>query len=117
MTDKSDVSIFEGDILNCPIIRNGGQHSNWERVTNKHHGKTHSIYMAVAWDTQDRHALSLGGRWRFEKIPNITDKQIKKIEKPVGKEILTQHVNYHNISVGECEIIGNIHDNADLFDA
>lgn len=112
--DKNGKLIFEGDILSCPIIRNGGQTSNWEREINKNHGKKFNIYMKVTWKQVDK--MSGLGAWKFGKVPGITDRQIYKIETPIGLERTRQNVNYLNIKPSECEIVGNIYDKLELME-
>jgi uncharacterized phage protein (TIGR01671 family) len=109
LRDKENVLVFEGDILSCPILRLGGQSSNWSRNINQNHGKTHHITMQMKWKQKERFQHSLG-EWVLTKVDDITDAEITDIERPIGKERTTQQVNYFNIKVEECKIVGNIHD-------
>ena len=34
LTDRNGKQVFEGDIVNCVVIRGGGTWNNWERIIN-----------------------------------------------------------------------------------
>ena len=108
---EEDRLVFDGDVLSCPILRLGGTYNNWQRKINKNHGKLYRIHMQVVWQRNPVQAPH--GGWGLEKIPGVTDKQIAKIEEPVGKEYRKQSVNYHYIKIEECEIVGTVYDMED----
>ena len=105
---------MNGDILKVPVRRLSS--SNWWQKTNVNHGWTGDFVYKKIEKTECYHKFNeIIGGFKIKNLP-ITNKQIKEIEKPRGKEKNRQTVDDINFKIEQCELIGNIIDNKDLLE-
>ena len=108
LKDSQGNQVYNHDIVECTVIRNGGTYSNWERSVNKNHGKCRTLPMEVYY-TDEYFVHCLGG-YTFR--PTKEAKQlIEEYEKPIGNERTKQHINWYNIKKEDViSVIGTIFD-------
>lgn len=112
--DKNGNRIFEGDIVNCRVLRLSSSSSSWCKITNIEHGKCRIIPMEVFYkepftDSYQRYG-GIGLRPTAQAL-----QLVKEYEKPIGKEVNEQVINWYNIDKDDLiEIVGNIYDNPEL---
>ena len=111
LKDSEGRQIYNHDIVECRVIRNGGTYSNWERSVNKNHGKCRTLPMEVYYT--DEYFVHCIGGYTF-KPTKEAEKLIKEYEKPIGNERTTQHINWYNIKKEDVIfVIGTIFDKED----
>ena len=77
--DKNGKEAYANDIILVPCFRLSSP--NWYRKTNKNHG-IFKIKALIYWDNEDF-------KWNLK----YDDKEIEKLEKPMGKEIYNQVID------------------------
>lgn len=108
LKDSEDRQIYNHDIVECAVIRNGGTYSNWERSVNKNHGKCRTLPMEVYYT--DEYFVHCIGGYTFRPTKEA-EQLIKEYEKPIGNERTTQHINWYNIKKEDViSVIGTIFD-------
>lgn len=106
LKDSKGRQIYNHDIVECKVIRNGGSNSNWEQVKNINHGKCRTLPMEVYYNEKLFGDCICGYSFR----PTEKAKQlIEEYEKPIGAEKNQQHINWYNIGRDDLiAVIGNI---------
>ena len=103
LIDKNGKRVFEGDVLLVPANRHGsGQ--NWYSEKNVHHGKTDNVHVFVEFNERAH-------GWILRQL-DVTQEEIREIEKPRGKERQHQSVSvpirfHQNL---QFEAVATIHD-------
>lgn len=111
LKDSNGNQIYNHDIVECTVIRNGGTYYNWERSVNINHGKCCTLPMEVYYNEKSFYDCICGYSFR----PTEKAKQlIKEYEKPIGAEKNQQHINWYNIGRDDLiAVIGTIFDKED----
>lgn len=105
LKDSEGRQIYNHDVVECAVIRNGGTYSNWEQSVNINHGKCRTLPMEVHYTNE--HFMNICG-YTFRPT-KIAKQLIKEYEKPVGKERTKQHINWYNIRKEDIiSVIGTI---------
>lgn len=108
LKDSEGKQIYNHDVVECAVIRNGGTYSNWERSVNKNHGKCRTLPMEVYYT--DEYFVHCIGGYTFRPTKEA-ERLIKEYEKPIGNERTTQHINWYNIKEEDLiKVIGTIFD-------
>lgn len=108
LKDSEGKQIYNHDIVECAVIRNGGTYNNWERSINKNHGKCRTLPMEVYYT--DEYFVHCIGGYTFRPTKEA-ERLIKEYEKPIGNERTTQHINWYNIKEEDLiKVIGTIFD-------
>ena len=108
LTDRNGKQVFEGDIVNCVVIRGGGTWNNWERIININHGKCRTIPLKVVYD--NKYSMGSFGRYNL-KLTQKARELIEEYKKPIGAERTIQNINWYNVEPEDVtEVIGTIFD-------
>lgn len=108
LKDSEGRQIYNHDVVECAVIRNGGTYSNWERSINKNHGKCRTLPMEVYYT--DEYFVHCVGGYTFRPTKEA-ERLIKEYEKPIGNERTTQHINWYNIKKEDLiKVVGTIFD-------
>lgn len=108
LKDAHGNRIYNHDVVECMVIRNGGRYSNWEQVKNVNHGKCRTLPMEVYYNEKSFGECICGYTFR----PTQEAKRlIAEYEKPVGQEKTQQHINWYNIDRDDMlSVVGTIFD-------
>ena len=71
------------------------------------------VFKKVEWFEGEMINGSIASGFKFVNLP-ITERQIKEISKPRGKERNEQYVDVWNFDISKIEVVGNIYDNPEL---
>lgn len=108
LKDSQGNQIYNHDIVECTVIRNGGTYYNWERSINKNHGKCRVLPMEVYYNEDSYGECLVGYSFRPTEAAQLL---IKEYEKPVGSEKTQQHINWYNIKRDDLiRVIGTVFD-------
>ena len=108
LKDSQGNQIYNHDIVECTVIRNGGRYSNWERSVNKNHGKCRVLPMEVYYNEEPFGECFCGYTFKPTEAAQLL---IKEYEKPVGAEKTQQHINWYNIKREDLiKVVGTIFD-------
>lgn len=115
LKDSHGNQIYNHDIIDCLVIRNGGRYSNWEQIKNVNHGKCRTLPMEVYYDKKPfGHGCVCGYAFRPTEEAKLL---IKEYEKPVGLEKTKQHINWYNIDRDDLiEVVGTIFDKEPIYE-
>ena len=108
LKDSEGNQIYNHDIVECAVIRNGGTYSNWERSVNKNHGKCRTLPMEFYYNDKPFGECIRGYTLRPTEHAKLL---IEEYEKPVGLEKTQQHINWYGIKQDDLiRVIGTIFD-------
>lgn len=95
--DKNGKELYTGDRIKVQVKRCSSSMSTWCQIINRYHG-WYWVNGIIFYNTKD---------CKFEIM--YDDKEIKKLEKPIGKEKFKQHVEvYHGFEYLKSEQIEKV---------
>lgn len=108
LKDSEGKQIYNHDIVECWVIRNGGRYSNWEQIKNINHGRCRTLPMEFYYNESPFGESICGYSFRPTEEAKLL---IKEYEKPVGLEKTQQHINWYNIKRDDLiAVVGTIFD-------
>lgn len=115
LKDSKGNQVYNHDIVDCWVIRNGGRYSNWEQIKNINHGRCRTLPMEFYYADKVFGECICGYSFRpTEEAKSL----IKEYEKPVGLEKTHQHINWYNIGKDDLiAVVGTIFDKEPTYEA